>query len=184
MCKFLFVFLLFGILSVVLLGVSLYERMRWLTVQEACQLTRENHIRLIQSDVCKSGYGSSMESVCEKAQVDLRTGLLVCTALSFWKQSEVYSIYMRITESYLMLAVLILVPLLYTIHKVFDTFQRNNAERIAMDVFQRAVYPVQHPALLSQPSYPSYIEEPTGNPHRRRPRSQFVYEVSNRDRDD
>jgi hypothetical protein len=166
---------------IILAGIALHEGMRWNLVQEACGLKRENHLRLLQSDVCKSGYGSSMETVCEKAQIELRSTLLACTATTFWRQGEIYAIYMKITESYILLGCLILIPILYIIHKIFDFMHKKHTDDL-MDRFVQRYNPApSHPALTS---YPSYIEEPQYERRiRRRPQSQFIYEPANNNRD-
>lgn len=177
MCSVLVVF----VLGISLFGVSVYEALRWTLVQEACNLKRETHLRLLQSDVCKSGYGVSVETVCEKAQIELRSTLFACTATTFWRQGEIYALYTKVTESYILLGCIVLIPLLYIIHKVFDLINKRNAESIAERIMMQQYnsHPAFYPQLAAVPSH-SFFDDKRMS---RRPQSQFVYEAANRDRD-
>lgn len=176
MCSVIVVFFL----GIVLCGVSVYEAVRWTLVQESCNLKRENHLRLLQSDLCKSGYGASVETVCERAQVELRNTLFACTATTFWRQGEIYALYTKITESYILLGCIVLLPILYIIHKIFDLINKRNTESIAERIMQQySQHPPFYPQLSNIPIN-SFVDD---RRLYKRPQSQFVYETANRDRD-
>lgn len=178
MCSFLAGVLLIFILS----GACVYEGVRWYSTQEECQLKRNNFHKLLASDVCKAGYGETVDAACAKANLELRTSLIMCTAAGWWRGGEVYRIYTLVTDSYIFLGILILVPILYAIRSTFDYLnQRSTDDRVERLLRARDLLPPkggEGPVLQALPSWDDY--HPAAHRQRRSGmRSNFVYHPDN-----
>lgn len=124
MCSFLIGF--FGVL--ILSGAVFYECLRWISIQEECKERRDNHNKLVTSELCKKGYGENVEAICSKASVELRTPIYVWTSMEWWKRGEIHHLYSKLTESYISLLALILFPILYIIYKIFDSLKQKDID--------------------------------------------------------
>lgn len=162
MCSFIFGFLI----SVCFLGVIFYETLRWVSIREECFERRENHNKLIASDVCKKGYGENVEAMCSKAHIELRTPIAVWTSMEWWKRGEINHLYTRLTESYISIFLLVLIPILYIIYKTFDAFKQK-------DIDDRVERMLRGQQLMSIPYIPQeYEARDHHNP--RRKSSHFI----------
>lgn len=119
------------------MGVGFYETLRWHGVRTECETRRENHHKLLASDVCKKSYGEGVEMLCNKAHTELNTHIYISTTLEWWRQGEVYRLYTRLTESYTSLLVLVLLPILYVIYKIFDALKQKDMEDRVERMIQR-----------------------------------------------
>lgn len=118
-----------GFFSVALLmGVGFYETLRWHGVRTECETRRENHNKLLASDVCKKSYGEGVDALCNKAHTELNTHIYISTTLEWWRQGEIFRLYTRLTESYTSLLVLVLLPILYVIYKIFDALKQKDID--------------------------------------------------------
>jgi hypothetical protein len=144
-----------GFVSVsLLMGVGFFETLRWHNVCNECESKRQGYNKLLASDVCKKGFGESVEAICSKADVELRTSIYISTTLEWWRKGEIYALYMRLTESYTSLLFLVLVPILYVIYKIFDAFKQRDIDERVERMIQR-----QNPIMLSYPQQQQHQQE-------------------------
>jgi hypothetical protein len=149
--------------------------MRWYTTQEECHVKRANFHKLLASDVCKSGYGETVDAACAKANLELRAStVLMCTAAAWWRSGEVYRLYTHVTDSYILLGVLILAPILYTIKSAFDFLSQRSVDDRVERLLQTQQQQGWPSPLQALPSY-NYGPQRTS-----RMRSNFVYNPYNR----
>lgn len=172
-------FLQGALLVFVLAGYGLYEYARWELCKEECQVRHVNAHKLLNSEVCKGAFGESVEAACSKAQLEMRTLSWVCSSVLWWNKSWMHFVSSRITESYVMLGALILLPILYAIKRTFDHFGESRAEERMERLLstQRML-----PMLQSIPTYSRGVSEeeeevqhPRVLPRTRSIRSNFVY---------
>lgn len=164
MCQFLFGFLVVFIFG----GAICYESLRWMSMREECDVKRLNHHKLLASDICKKDYGESVEAACAKANIELRTSSIQCASSEWWKRGEIYNLYTRLTESTTYVILLILIPVIYTIHKIFDAYQQRNMD----DRTERMLTLYGYSREQQQQPPPPY-QMPRLQQHRRG--SQFIY---------
>lgn len=172
MCSF-----IAGLLLVfILVGVGLYEFIRWENTKEECQMKHINFRKLLSSDVCKSGYGETVDAACARANLEVRTTLWMCTAAAWWRAGEVYRMYTLVTESYVLLGILILAPILYSIRLAFEYMnQRSVDDRVERLLQARTMSAPQAPTAPQLISLPSYTEQHIRRQQQRGMRSNFVY---------
>lgn len=151
------------------MGVGFYETLRWYGVRTECETRRENHHKLLVSDVCKKSYGEGVDALCNKAHTELNTHIYISTTLEWWRQGEIFRLYTRLTESYTSLLVLVLLPILYVIYKIFDALKQKDIDDRVERMIQR-----QSNVPLMIPYTPQQDEERNQGYGRRRPHNHFI----------
>lgn len=151
-----------------------FELLRFYTAHQTCKTVYAENDLLLSNVLCADAWqrhihGTKQDAACKLAQTENLVSPFSCAWKSMWKEGEPYRLWLMITESYWMLAVIIVPCLLLTIWLMFwswnERAHRSQHAALQKDMYRETLKLVGSMRQTSLPALerPVYKEEEEDN---------------------
>jgi hypothetical protein len=143
-----------------------FESLRFYTAHQTCLSTHAENERLLMNPLCGDAWqrhihGPKLDATCKKAHDENLISPVSCAWQVMWKQGEPYRVWAMVTESYVMLALIVVPSSLLIIWLLFWSYTESSHRRqqleMQKEMYRETLKAVQSSQQQQQQMYPNLM---------------------------